>query len=135
MLTKTRLGGLPFLLQVGNEPGIEVMSNTGKWLPAYPMKDSFIVNFENAFDAATEGAVKATVHRVIAPGPNSNVRYSVHLFQGLPLDMTVSEIRSYIPEAHDEVSTFLDPRWDSFRGESTENMDQVASSCRTEVVR
>ena len=51
---------------------------------------------------------------------------------GLPLDLTVSEIRSYIPEAvkgmrrDDEgeeavrktaVSSFLDPRWDSL-GES-----------------
>ena len=86
------------------------------------------INFGNAFEAATEGAVKATTHRVIAPCPDSNVRYSIPFFQGLPLDMTVSEVRSYIPEHvrrlrrevggdEDGVSSFLDPRWDSL-GES-----------------
>ena len=125
---KDSSGWLTFLLQVGDEPGLEVLSSTGDWLPARPIRDSFVVNFGNAFEAATEGAVKATIHRVIAPGPNSNVRYSIPFFQGLPLDMTVSEIRSYIPdnvkrrrqdsgEAHDAISSFLDPRWDSL-GES-----------------
>lgn len=66
-----------------------------------------------------------------APSPTSPPRYSIPFFQGLPLDMTVSQIRSYIPEPvrrlrrdHDDaagnpnaVSTFLDPRWDAL-GES-----------------
>ena len=125
---KDSSGWLTFLYQVGEEPGLEVMSSSGNWLPAYPMPNSFVVNFGNAFDAATEGAVKATIHRVISPGPNSNVRYSIPFFQGLPLDMTVSEVRSYIPDEvkrlrkasgtwHDESSSFLDQRWDSL-GES-----------------
>ena len=57
-------------------------------------------------------------------------RFSVPFFQGLPLDMSVSEVRACIPAAVrrmrrdaaakspvDEVSAFLDPRWDSL-GES-----------------
>ncbi|KAF2720818.1 Clavaminate synthase-like protein [Polychaeton citri CBS 116435] len=124
---KDSSGWLTFLYQVGNEKGLEVLSSSGKWLPASPITGSFVVIFGNAFEAATEGAVKATVHRVVAPGPDSNDRYSIPFFQGLPLDMTVSEIRSVIPEhvrslrklrdANDGVSTFLDPRWDSL-GES-----------------
>ena len=125
---KDSSGWLTFLYQVGNEPGLEVLSSSGEWLPVRPMEDSFVVNFGNAFDAATEGAVKATIHRVIAPGPDSNVRYSIPFFQGLPLDMTVSEVRSYIPkevramrkqsgQISDGISSFLDPRWDSL-GES-----------------
>lgn len=78
---KDSSGWLTFLYQVGEEPGLEVLSSTGKWLPVKPIKGSFVVNFGNAFDAATEGAVKATIHRVIAPGPKSNVRYSIPFFQ------------------------------------------------------
>ena len=63
----------------------------------------------------------------------ANPRYSIPFFQGLPLDMTVSEIQSYVPqsvrslrakraavpkgEAKNTVSAFLDPRWDNL-GES-----------------
>lgn len=125
---KDSSGWLTFLLQVGDEPGLEVMSSDGTWIPAKPVQNSFVVNFGNAFDAATEGAVKATIHRVIAPGPDSNVRYSIPFFQGLPLDLTVSQIRDQIPEhvrrlrkqsgrPHDGISSFLDPKWDSL-GES-----------------
>lgn len=124
---KDSSGWLTFLYQVGDEQGLEVFSSSGDWIRAKPIPNSFVVNFGNAFEAATEGAVKATIHRVIAPGPDSNVRFSIPFFMGLPLDMTVSEVREYIPERvrslrsgveRDEaVSAFLDPRWNSL-GES-----------------
>lgn len=124
---KDSSGWLTFLLQVGAEPGLEVLSSTNDWVPAIPIDGTFVVNFGNAFEAATSGAVKATTHRVIAPSPDSPTRYSIPFFQGLPLDMTVSEVRGYIPESvrnmrkareGKEVSdAFLDPRWDSL-GES-----------------
>jgi hypothetical protein len=69
-------------------------------------------------------------NNVKAPLSTSQPRYSIPFFQGLPLDMTVSEARSYIPEkvrnlrreqengdTDNQVSSFLDPRWDSL-GES-----------------
>ena len=147
---KDSSGWLTFLYQVGAEEGLEVLGPDGKWIGAPSIPGSFVVNFGNAFEAATEGAVKATVHRVKvvlacsvtytklltmmqARSSTSKPRYSIPFFQGLPLDMTVSGIRSYIPEAvrslrakhadavnggsKDAVSTFLDPRWDSL-GES-----------------
>ena len=124
---KDSSGWLTFLYQVNEDlPGLEVLSSSNTWLPAHPILGTFVVNFGNAFEAATEGAVKATTHRVIAPGPGSATRYSIPFFQGLPSDMTVSEVRSYIPERvrrlrkedeREQVSSFLDPRWDSL-GES-----------------
>lgn len=124
---KDSSGWLTFLYQVADEEGLEVLSSSGSWIRAKPIPNSFVVNFGNAFEAATEGAVKATTHRVVAPGPDSNVRFSIPFFMGLPLDMTVSEIRKYIPEhvrklrsggeGDEVVSAFLDPRWDSL-GES-----------------
>lgn len=127
---KDSSGWLTFLYQVGSEPGLEVLGRDGTWMAAPPLPDTFVVNFGNAFEAATDGAVCATVHRVRAP--RKKTRYSIPFFMGLPLDLTVSEIRSYIPESvkrmrrDDEgeeavrktaVSSFLDPRWDSL-GES-----------------
>lgn len=127
---KDSSGWLTFLYQVGQEEGLEVVGANGDWTPAPPIEGTFVVNFGNAFEAATEGAVKATVHRVKAPASTPNPRYSIPFFQGLPLDLTVSEIRSYIPESvrklrpksesmkdNGAISSFLDPRWDSL-GES-----------------
>ena len=128
---KDSSGWLTFLYQPSlTLPGLEVLSSTNTWLPAPPIEGTFVVNFGNAFEAATEGAVKATTHRVIAPPPESEggeVRYSIPFFQGLPLDLSVSEVRGYIPEhvrrlrreedGRESVDGFLDPRWDSL-GES-----------------
>lgn len=128
---KDSSGWLTFLYQVGAEPGLEVLSNDGEtWIPAPPVPGTFVVNFGNAFEAATDGNVRATVHRVLAP--RDRERYSIPFFMGLPLDLTVSEVRGFIPEgvrammrerdgdkavAKTAVSGFLDSRWDSL-GES-----------------
>lgn len=62
---KDSSGWLTFLLQVGNEKGLEVLDSSGEWMAAPPIDGTFVVNFGNAFEAATDGALKATVHRVI----------------------------------------------------------------------
>jgi isopenicillin N synthase-like dioxygenase len=128
---KDSSGWLTFLYQVGAETGLEVLSNDGEmWIPAPPVLGTFVVNFGNAFEAATDGGVRATVHRVLAPRVKE--RYSIPFFMGLPLDLTVSEVRELMPESvkamrrerdgeeaveKTAVSSFLDPRWDSL-GES-----------------
>ena len=126
---KDSSGWLPFLHQVGTERGLEVLDRHGGWLPANPIAGTFVVNFGNAFEAATEGAVRATVHRVKAPTQKD--RYSIPFFMGLPLDLKVSEIRSFVPEhvrsmrrkedgqqaVEAALPIFLDPRWDTL-GES-----------------
>jgi isopenicillin N synthase-like dioxygenase len=62
---KDSSGWLTFLYQVGKEEGLEVLDASGSWIRAPPIEGTFVVNFGNAFEAATEGAVKATIHRVI----------------------------------------------------------------------
>ena len=126
---KDSSGWLTFLHQVGTERGLDVLDRHGGWLPANPIPGTFVVNFGNAFEAATEGAVRATVHRVKAPTQRN--RYSIPFFMGLPLDLKVSEIRSFVPEdvrsmrrkedgqqaVEAALPDFLDPRWDTL-GES-----------------
>lgn len=125
---KDSSGWLTFLYQVGTEQGLEVLSVEGTWIKAPPIEGTFVVNFGNAVEAATSGDIPATVHRVKAP--RHAARYSIPFFMGLPLDLTVSEIRSVMPASVrayrkqktnrprvDLVEAFLDPRWDSL-GES-----------------
>lgn len=124
---KDSSGWLTFLYQPPHpEGGLEVLSQTGSWLPAPAIPGTFVVNIGNAFEAATEGALRATIHKVEAP--RARARYSVPFFMGLPLDLTVSQIRGFMPEAvrklgrergerDDGISAFLDPRWDGL-GES-----------------
>lgn len=126
---KDSSGWLTFLYQVGEETGLEVLGQYGDWIPANPIPGTFVVNFGNAFEAATEGTVRATVHR--AKAPILRERYSIPFFMGLPLDLKVSEIRSFIPgevrlmrriadgkpAAEAALPPFLDARWDTL-GES-----------------
>ena len=65
---KDSSGWLTFLYQVGDEEGLEVLGPAGEWIAATPIEGTFVVNFGNAFEAATEGAVKATIHRVKVRG-------------------------------------------------------------------
>jgi isopenicillin N synthase-like dioxygenase len=126
---KDSSGWLTFLYQIGAEKGLEILDRNGVWISADPISGTLVVNFGNAFEAATEGAVRATVHRVRAPILND--RYSIPFFMGLPLDLQLSEIIAVIPKEvrsmrqQDEsksaveagIATFLDPRWDNL-GES-----------------
>ncbi|RPB01962.1 Clavaminate synthase-like protein [Choiromyces venosus 120613-1] len=106
---KDSSGWLTFLLEVGDAP--EEMDS----YPRHP--GSLVVNFGNAFEAATGGSVKATVHRVLAPKNTSPPRYSIPFFMGLPLNMTVSAIKQRIPEKVHKMrgrsdDEFGDRRWE-----------------------
>jgi isopenicillin N synthase-like dioxygenase len=61
---KDSSGWLTLLLQVGGEKRLEVLESNGEWIAAPPIDGTFVVNFGNALEAATDGAVRATVHRV-----------------------------------------------------------------------
>jgi isopenicillin N synthase-like dioxygenase len=124
---KDSSGWLTLLYQLHEQPGLEVLSPTNEWIPATPLRGSFVVNFGNAFEAATNGAVRATIHRVQAPLERD--RFSLVFFMGLPLEMRVSEMRELMPEGvkalrgrekgevESGISGFLDSRWDEL-GES-----------------
>ncbi|KAI9691446.1 MAG: hypothetical protein M1822_007517 [Bathelium mastoideum] len=127
---KDSSGWLTFLYQVGQEEGLEALGPNGEWLEVPPIPGSFVVNFGNAFEAATEGAVKATVHRVKVMLPICRRFRKADANLG---SESLIELESYIPksirnlrkqrtieanvESNGKVSTFLDPRWDTL-GES-----------------
>jgi isopenicillin N synthase-like dioxygenase len=110
-------GWLTFLLQASGPPGLDVLAPDGEtWLPAPPVAGTLVVNFGKAMEAVTGGAVRATVHRVRAPGEGGAVRYSVPFFMGLPVEAGVRDVWERMPRGVREARGVgaVDGRWECF---------------------
>lgn len=69
--------GFLTLLPLSDVPGLQIMSPSGKWLPADFVEDAIIVNTGEFLNRWTNGRFKATPHRVIPPQVD---RYSIAFF-------------------------------------------------------
>ncbi|UNA33991.1 hypothetical protein LOF13_01465 [Klebsiella pneumoniae subsp. pneumoniae] len=59
-------GFLSFLLQ-DEQKGLQVEVAPGEWIDAVPLAGSFVVNIGELLELATNGYLRATVHRVVSP--------------------------------------------------------------------
>ncbi len=80
-------GFLSFLLQ-DEQKGLQVEVEPGHWIDATPLAGSFVVNIGELLELATNGYLRATVHRVISP-PAEQQRLSIAFFLGAQLDAVV----------------------------------------------
>lgn len=80
-------GILTFVLQ-DKQAGLQVEYEKGNWIDVLPQDDKFVVNIGEILELATNGYLRATVHRVVTPPPGSE-RYSVAYFLGASLDAVV----------------------------------------------
>lgn len=80
-------GFLSFLLQ-DNQQGLQVEVEPGRWIDALPLGGSFVVNIGELLELATNGYLRATVHRVVSPPPGRE-RLSIAFFLGAQLDSVV----------------------------------------------
>ena len=80
-------GFLSFLLQ-DEQKGLQVEVSEGEWIDASPRAGSFVVNIGELLELATNGYLRATVHRVISP-PARQQRLSIAFFLGAQLDAVV----------------------------------------------
>jgi Isopenicillin N synthase and related dioxygenases len=80
-------GFLSFLLQ-DEQKGLQVEVKEGEWIDATPLPGSFVVNIGELLELATNGYLRATVHRVISP-PAGQQRLSIAFFLGAQLDAVV----------------------------------------------
>lgn len=80
-------GFLSFLLQ-DDQKGLQVEVSEGEWIDASPRAGSFVVNIGELLELATNGYLRATVHRVISP-PARQQRLSIAFFLGAQLDAVV----------------------------------------------
>jgi isopenicillin N synthase-like dioxygenase len=79
-------GFLSLILQ-DRQGGLQVETANG-WLDADPRPGTFVVNIGELLELASDGYLRATVHRVVTP-PAGTDRVSVAFFLGARLDATV----------------------------------------------
>lgn len=79
-------GFLSFLLQ--DQPGLQVEVEEGRWIDAAPRPDTLVVNIGELLELASNGYLRATVHRVVSPSLGSE-RLSLAFFLGAQLDAVV----------------------------------------------
>jgi len=80
-------GFLTMLLQ-DDQPGLQVEVTPDNWIDASPLPGAFVVNIGELLELATNGYLRATVHRVVSP-PQSSERLSIAFFLGAQLDAVV----------------------------------------------
>ena len=68
------------LLSEATEPGLELLTRDGEWLPIHPVPGQLIADTGDMFQRLTNGRFPATTHRVVAPANQRNARYSMPFF-------------------------------------------------------
>ncbi len=80
-------GVLTLLLIEPGTGGLQVAHGDG-WIDAPPMPGAFVVNIGELLEVATNGYLKATVHRVVSP-PAGSDRISIPFFYSPALSATI----------------------------------------------
>ena len=80
-------GVLTLLLVEPGKGGLQVEKD-GEWIDAPPIPGAFVVNIGELLEVATNGYLKATVHRVISPRIGDD-RISIPFFYAPALDSTI----------------------------------------------
>lgn len=105
-------GFLTLLLQ-DVQGGLQVEKDSG-WIDATPVQGTFVINIGEILELASNGYLKATIHRVVTP-PSGKDRLSVAFFFGADLNATVPLLN--LPEnlAKEAGGTDTDPDNPLFR--------------------
>jgi isopenicillin N synthase-like dioxygenase len=100
-------GVLTLLLVEPGKGGLQVEKD-GEWIDAPPIPGAFVVNIGELLEVATDGYLKATVHRVISPKPGED-RISIPFFYSPALDTAIPTLS--LPEelAREATGITVDP--------------------------
>ena len=85
-------GFLSLLMLEPGSAGLQAEGPDGTWIDAPPVDGTFLVNLGEMLEVATDGYLRATVHRVVSP-PAGTDRISVPYFFNPRLDATVERVR------------------------------------------
>jgi isopenicillin N synthase-like dioxygenase len=86
-----RDGGVLTLLLVEPEKGGLQVEHDGEWIDAPSLPGAFVVNIGEMLELATDGYLKATLHRVISPVVGTD-RISIPYFFNPALDATMPKL-------------------------------------------
>lgn len=80
--------GFLTLLRQDEIGGLQVEAENGTWIDAVPIEGTFVVNIGEILELASNGYLRATVHRVVSPSAGRD-RTSVAYFLGADVNATV----------------------------------------------
>jgi len=86
------------ILQQDEVGGLEVSNQSGEWVVAPPLKDSFVVNVGEMFNRLTSGRFASALHRVI--NRYGRERYSVPFFVNPSYDVVLAPLPQFVDDAH-----------------------------------
>ena len=90
------------LLLGAEEPGLEVLSRKGEWLPINPAPGTLVCNVGDMLQRLTNRHLRSTTHRVVNPPREraSNARYSLPFFLHFNPDFLIKTLPQYIDSHH-----------------------------------
>jgi isopenicillin N synthase-like dioxygenase len=90
------------LLLGAEEPGLEVLSRRGEWLPINPPADALVCNVGDMLQRLTNRHLRSTTHRVTNPPREraSNARYSLPFFLHFNPDFLIETLPQYVDAQH-----------------------------------
>ena len=90
------------LLLGAEEPGLEVLSRKGEWLPINPAPGTLVCNVGDMLQRLTNRHLRSTTHRVVNPPREraTNARYSLPFFLHFNPDFLIKTLPQYIDSQH-----------------------------------
>jgi isopenicillin N synthase-like dioxygenase len=90
------------LLLGAEEPGLEVLSRSGEWLPINPAPGTLVCNVGDMLQRLTNRHLRSTTHRVVNPPREraSNARYSLPFFLHFNPDFLIETLPQYVDAQH-----------------------------------
>lgn len=90
------------LLLGAEEPGLEVLTRRGEWLPVNPPAGSLVCNVGDMLQRLTNKHLRSTTHRVTNPAREraSNARYSLPFFLHFNPDFLIETLPQYVDAQH-----------------------------------
>ena len=92
------------LLLGAEEPGLEVLSRKGEWLPINPAPGSLVCNVGDMLQRLTNRRLRSTTHRVVNPPREraSKARYSLPFFLHFNPDFLIETLPQCVDAQHPE---------------------------------
>jgi isopenicillin N synthase-like dioxygenase len=90
------------LLLGAEEPGLEVLSKKGEWLPINPPAGSLVCNVGDMLQRLTNKYLRSTTHRVVNPPRDraTKARYSLPFFLHFNPDFLIKTMPQYVDAQH-----------------------------------
>ena len=90
------------LLLGAEEPGLEVLSRKGEWLPINPQPGSLVCNVGDMLQRLTNCRLRSTTHRVVNPPRerSSNARFSLPFFLHFNPDFLIKTLPQCVDAQH-----------------------------------